>query len=317
MLPAMLSGDKKHAQRLAYSAALFGVAFSLALVAAKAWAWLAGDSAAMLSSLVDSGVDALVSFTNFLALRFAFQPADEDHRYGHGKAEGVAALGQAAFIAGSCVFVVLEAINRFGADEPIQAVDLSIQVLVLGMIGAVILTLYQQWVARRVKSLAVESDSAHYASDIVMNIGLIASLMIGRREGMEWLDPLVALMVAAWLMWNARGIAIKALDMLLDREVEEHVRLVIKKKILDTSGVESMHDLRTRRSGPDLMVSFDIEVAPDLSLRDAHAIAKQVEDRVIAAVKDEFVHTEVMIHIDPRGDICDSRHKNLKDFHAH
>ncbi|HEY8963818.1 MAG TPA: cation diffusion facilitator family transporter [Alphaproteobacteria bacterium] len=311
-----MSGPDKKSRNLAYSAALAAMIFSALLVAAKAWAWLTGNSAAMLSSLVDSSVDTLVSFTNFLALRFAFMPADDDHRYGHGKAEGIAALAQAAFIAGSCVFVVLEAINRFGTSESVQAIDLNVQVLICGMVGAIILNVYQRWVALRTKSLAVEADSAHYASDVALNIGIITSLLVGQQQDLVWLDPAVALLVAAWLLWNARGIALKALDMLLDREVEDHVRLAIKKEILGTAGVESMHDLRTRRSGQSLLVSFDIEVAPDLSLLDAHDISKQVEDRVLTCVDNEFPHTEVMIHIDPRGDVSDSRHKKLKDFHA-
>jgi len=313
----MTSPAQKRTHFLAYSAALAAVAFSLSLVAAKAFVWLQGDSTAMLSSLIDSSVDTIVSFTNFLAIRYALQPADADHRYGHGKAEGVAALAQAAFIGGSCVFLLLEAIRRLSEPSPVQAVSLGVIILVCGTIGTIILSTYQRWVAKQTKSLAVEADSAHYTSDIALNLGIILSLMVGQQEGWELLDPIVALGIVAWLIWCARGIMLKALNMLLDREVEDHVRLAIKDRILGTPGVESMHDLRTRRSGPALLVSFDIEVAPELSLKDAHEISRQVEENVLTQVTEEFPHTEVMIHIDPRGDTSDSRHKRMKDFHAH
>jgi ferrous-iron efflux pump FieF len=311
-----MNATQKRNQKLAYSAAFAAVAFSLCFVAAKAWVWLLGGSAALLSSLIDSAVDAMVSFSNFVALRYAFMPADDDHRYGHGKAEGVAALGQAAFIAGSSVFLLLEVIARLRDPQPVTHGALAIAVLFIGTLATLALTTYQRWVARQTKSLAVEADGSHYTSDVAVNIGVMASLLVGQMRGWQWLDPLVALLVGLWLLYCARGIALKAMDMLLDREVVDHVRLSVKQAILETPGVESMHDLRTRRSGPSLLVSFDIEVAPDLSLKDAHEIARQVEDRILGIVGDEFPHTEVMIHIDPRGDTSDSRHKRLQAFHA-
>ncbi len=299
--------------QLAKAAAIAAVGLSVTLVLAKSWAWMIGGSAALLASLVDSVIDALISFTNYMAIRYAHRPADHDHRFGHGKAEGIAALAQAAFIAGSCVFVFLEAIRLLQAPEAVGAVDLGIWVLVAASLATVALTRYQHYAARASHSLAVEADAAHYTGDVAVNIGVIISLLAGKYWGWMWLDPVVALFVACWLLYSARLIGMKAINMLLDRELEDDTRNHIFGIIANTQGVEGLHDLRTRRSGPRVMMSFDIEVDPTLSMIAAHDIAHAVEKNLLK----EYPHAEVMIHIDPKGgDITDSRHKQLKDFHG-
>lgn len=304
--------DTLAASRLALKAATAAVILSSLLVAAKFLAWLEGGSASMLASLTDSAVDALVSGTNFLALRYAVRPADDDHRYGHGKAEGLAALGQSIFIAVSCALVVTTALDEFSNPTPVGALGLSTVILLLAIVSTLMLTRYQASVVKKSGSLAVEADSKHYVGDLLMNGGIIISLWVGWAFDWAWLDPVVALLVAAWLLYTARGIAVKAMHMLLDRELEDDVREQIIKLIRTTPGVEDMHDMRTRSSGVRVMISFDIEVEPTLTLIAAHDISRTVEDRILAA----FPRAEVMIHIDPRGDITDSRHKKLKEFHG-
>lgn len=298
---------------LAKAAALAAVALSAGLVLAKSWVWMAGGSAALLASLVDSVIDALISVTNFLAIRYAHRPADHDHRFGHGKAEGIAALAQAAFIAGSCVFVLLEAVRLLQSPQAVTSVDAGIWVLVVATIATLALTRYQAYAAKVSHSLAVEADAAHYTGDVAVNIGVIASLLAGKYLGWLWIDPVVALCVAGWLLYSARLIGKKAVNMLLDRELEDETRNRIFTIIESTSGVEGLHDLRTRRSGPRVMMSFDIEVDPKLSMLAAHDIAHRVEANLLH----EYPNAEVMIHIDPAGgDITDSRHKHLHDFHV-
>lgn len=297
---------------VARHAALAAVVLSLGLVGAKGWAWLAGGSAALLASLVDSMIDALISATNYLAIMYARRPADDDHRYGHGKMEGIAALVQAAFIAGSCAFVLLEAVRRLSNPEAVGAVGLGVWVLVAATIFTIALSQYQKHAARQSRSLAIEADAAHYASDVAVNIGVIASLIAGKALGWLWLDPLVAVLVAAWLLYSAWGIGAKAVDMLLDREIDEGTRDEILTIIRFCPGVDDVHDLRTRRSGDKTLVSFDIEVDPSLSLLDAHDIARNVEEKILETIP----QAEIMIHIDPRGDVTDSRHKKIKAYHA-
>lgn len=304
--------SKESSRNHALTAAKAAVALSLLFVLAKAWAWLESGSAALLSSLVDSSMDTLISFTNLLAIRYALRPADHDHRYGHGKIEGVAALAQAGFIAGSCVFIVLEAVRLLGSPEPMSAVNASIGVLVVATGVTFALTRYQAYAAKHTGSLAVQSDAAHYTGDVYINVGVIVSLLAGKYLGIQWIDPVIALIVAGWLLYTAGGIGRHAINMLLDREVEDSVRNEILAIVRKTPGVDDLHDLRTRRSGARLIMSMDIEVDPELTLNAAHEISKTVEARLLSI----HPNAEIMIHIDPRGDVSDSRHQKLKAFHA-
>lgn len=305
------------ARRLAYSAALAAMAWSFVLVVAKGWAWLNGDSTAMLGSMMDSAMDLVVSTTNFLALRYAFRPADDSHRHGHGKAEGVAALMQAAIIGGAATFVLLEAIRQIFNPVEIGAISSSIVVMLIASLGTFALTRYQSFVAKKTGSLAIEADSAHYTSDLIANGGIILSLLVVNQTGWTWFDPLAGMAVAAWLMWQARDIALKAWDMLLDREITDDTRQTIIDIITTSNGIASMHDLRMTKSGTALMVSFDVEVDPNMTVAESHDVVRKIEQSIMRATRRDYTRTEVMIHVDPIGDATDSRHKKLEAYHAH
>jgi ferrous-iron efflux pump FieF len=304
--------DAVSAQRLTLKAAKAAVLLSVLLVAAKTIAWLEGGAAVMLASLTDSCMDAIVSATNYMAIRYALRPADDDHRYGHGKAEGIAALAQAAFIGGSCLFVLLEAIRTLRDPDPVGAVPATLAVLIVATLATLFLTRYQARAARKSRSLAIAADAAHYTGDIVLNLGVIASLAAGHYLNWHWIDPLAALAIAAWLLYSARAVAIHAVNMLLDREIEDGDRARIISIIDATQGVLGFHDLRTRKSGSRTLISFDIEVDPNLSVAQAHDITRAAEAALLAV----FPHAEVMIHIDPAGDVSDSRHRRLEAFHG-
>jgi len=300
-----------HASRLDLYAASAAIAMSFSFVIAKAWAWLDGNSSAMLASMVDSSVDTLISLSNFAAIVYARRPADHDHRYGHGKMEGIAALFQAAFICGSCFYVLLEAIRGLlEKQEPANEMA-GIVVLVVASILTIGLTRFQAYAARKSGSLAVRADSAHYTGDIAINLTVIIALAANYYLGWAWADPLLALGVAGWLLLTAAKIGREAADMLLDREVGENLRGRIAALILAQDGVKGYHDLRTRMSGRKLLVSFDLEVGNTLSLQHAHRISKHVETAIIQSLPE----AEVMIHIDPEDDITDSRHKTVTDVH--
>ncbi len=292
-------------------AALAAVTLSATFVIAKSFVWIDGNSTAMLSSLVDSVGDALISCTNLAAIYYARQPADHDHRYGHGKMEGIAALGQAAFIIGSCVFVVLEAIRKLVDPVSVENQIGGIWVLVLASIATWALTRFQAMAARKTGSLAVKADAAHYTGDVAVNIAVIGALAADYWLGWARADGLLAIGVAGWLSYTAYKIGREAVDMLLDREVDDTLRGQIRALVMAQDGVEGYHDLRTRLSGRKLLVSCDLEVDNSLSLQAAHAISKRVEQAITGALP----HAEVMIHIDPSDDITDSRHQTVTDVH--
>ncbi len=293
-------------------AAMIAFLTSCFLVFAKAVLWLFSGSSTVLASLADSIQDCFLSATNFFAVKYAMKEADHDHRYGHGKMEGIAALGQAAFILGSCVFIILDSIRNFKTGTTPEYPMITIGVMIVAMVLNAVLVTYQKVVIKRSKSLAIEADRAHYTGDIGIHMGVIIAVLLNHAFGWAWADPVIAIIIAIWLLKLAHGIGVKAIDMLMDRELPDIERDIIKTIIERTKGVKFYHDLRTHLHGQTVMMSFDIEVDPSLTFLDAHNIAKRVEDRL----HKEYPQSEIMIHVDPCGDITDSRHKRIKKHHV-
>lgn len=308
--PSAHAPSSEHsASRLPLIAGIVAVGTSLALVILKTWAWLASDSAAVLASVIDSALDILISVSTVGAIWYASKPADEDHRHGHGKAEGVAALFQSAFIFGSSLFVLLQAMRFITDGDDITHHDMTITIMITAITANLALVAFQAYVRRQSGSLAIEADQAHYTSDIAIHLGVILSLYIDKMTGWRFIDPLCALLVCSWLIYNARAIGIKALHMLLDRELEDEQRSRIIDIIRNFEGIKGAHDLRTRRSGSQIKMELDIEVPPDMKLRQAHDIAIDLEHRILQ----DFPDSEIMIHIDPYGEPEDVRHQELDD----
>jgi ferrous-iron efflux pump FieF len=290
--------------RMALIAGTASVATVLILIVIKSFALLETGSASILASLIDSVVDASVSIMTFLAIKLSLKPADEDHRHGHGKVEGLAALFQAAFIAGAGFFLLLESAGRFTGPAAPEESNTAIAIMAVATILSVILVMVQNYSLRFAPSLAVEADRAHYSSDILINIGVIG-VLLGLQHGAPWwIDPAFAVLVAFYLALTVRRIAGKAVDMLLDRELSGDARERITKKVLSHKYVMGMHDLRTSKSGMKIFISFDIELDPSLLLYNAHEIVREVEYELLI----DFPNAEILIHADPHGDTSDTRH---------
>jgi ferrous-iron efflux pump FieF len=284
------------------------IATVIVLIIFKTMAWLASGSTSILASLIDSIVDGSVSLMNFFAIRLSLKPADYEHRHGHGKIEGLAALLQGAFITGAAVFLIFEAISRFLNAEAVTEHWLGIAVMVFATIASIGLVYLQNHVLTKAPSLAVEADQAHFSSDIIMNIGVIIVLIILNFGGPSWVDPLFALLIAGILVKTAWEIVNKGLDMLLDKELPDNQREKILQIARAHPDIRSVHDLRTRKSGMRIYISFDVEIDADMTLRDAHAISLDVEK----SVHKEFPNAEIMIHKDPYGvPHEESRHHNI------
>ncbi len=280
--------------RLATRAA---VAVAALLIAAKLAAWVATGSVALLSTLVDSTLDAAASVINLLAVRSSLQPADREHRFGHGKAEPLAGLGQSAFIAGSALFVIVEAGQRLFAPEPVRRSGIGIAVMALSAALTLLLVYFQRRVVRETGSIAIRADKAHYTGDLLMNLAVIVSLALGERLGWAALDPLLAIVIALSLLWSSARIARSSMDVLMDREMPDEARARIVEISRAEPGVRNVHDLRTRSTGAVEFIQFHLELDPDITLRQAHVISDAVEARLRAA----FPNSEIIVHQDPAG----------------
>ena len=300
MKPEIPSGSRiepERARRLMRRATNFAVAAAALMIAAKLGAWLVTDSVSLLSSLADSVMDVLASLINLFAVRHALQPADREHRFGHGKAEPLAGLGQALFITASAIFLIVEAVGRIMEPEPIARAPVGIGVMIFAIIVTTALVAYQRRVVRLTGSTAIRADSLHYASDILMNVGVIAALALATTVGWGLADPIIAMVIAGVIIHAAIRVAWTSIQQLMDRELPEKDRERIRRIVLEHPEVLDCHDLRTRRSGIDSFIQVHVEMDRSLTLLRAHAISDDVEARI----REAFPHAEVLIHADPEG----------------
>ncbi len=273
------------------------VATAVVLVLAKLGAWFATDSVSLLATLVDSMLDVAASLLNLFAVRHALTPADREHRFGHGKLEPLAALGQAAFIAGSAVFLVIAAGQRFVGPRPIQHTEVGILVMVFSIVLTLGLVAYQRSVVRRTGSLAIRADSLHYLGDLLVNAAVILGLLLSLEFGWLWIDPALSVAIAAYILATAARIARGALDMLMDRELPDSDRVRVIEIVSRHPEVIGMHDLRTRASGPKRFIQLHLELDGRMNLRRANVIADTIE----IELQTEFPDAEIIIHQDPYG----------------
>ena len=273
------------------------VAVALILVAVKMAAWLLTGSISILSSLIDSLMDVLASAINLFAVHHALQPPDAEHRFGHGKAEPLAGLGQAAFIAGSAVLLTIEAVRRLFEPQAVVEVEIGIAVMVFSIGLTVLLVAFQRYVVRRTDSTVIGADALHYESDVLINGSVIISLGLSHWFGWQAADPIFAILIAAYLLRGAWSIAQKSLDVLMDREFPDEERARITEIALSHSEVTGMHDLRTRRAGLQQFIQLHLEMDGDKRLIEAHQIADEVE----AWICEAYPGAEVIIHQDPHG----------------
>ncbi len=289
--------DRAQAGAMMRRAATASVVVAAVLIAAKVGAWLATDSVAVLSSLLDSLLDAAASLVNLVAVRHALTPADEEHRFGHGKAEPLAGLAQSAFVCGSAVILLMEAIHRFGSPQPVQRPEIGIAVSVLAIVLSAGLVWYQRRVVARTGSVAIAADSLHYGADALLNGAVVAAILIGAFLDAPLVDPVFGALISLWILRGAARIARQSFDLLMDRELPPGDRERILRIARARPEVLDVHDLRTRSAGTHIFVQMHIELDADMRLARAHEIADAVEHEIRAA----YPNAEIIIHQDPAG----------------
>ena len=278
-------------------AAWASLGVSLVLTVLKFGAFLLTNSVAMLASFADSAMDLFTSTLNLFAIHSALQPADREHRFGHGKAEPLAGMAQFAFIAGSAVFLVIQGVERLIHPEAIGNPTGALAVIGLSIAANIGLIVYQRRVARQTHSLAIGADAAHYLGDLASNIGVVVAIVCAAWLGWRLADPLIALAVAALLVWTALGVFRASYDQLMDRELPDEDRDRIKAIVNRHEDVMSLHDLRTRAAGVNSFIQLHLELDPQMSLIRAHEICDEVEHDICRA----FPNAEVIIPQDPAG----------------
>ena len=270
---------------------------AVTLIVLKSYAALETSSMAMLGSLADSGLDLVASLVVLLGVRVAAQPADYEHRFGHGKAEALAALVQVILITLSAIFIAFRSVERLIVGAETGAAELGIGVSVIAMVLTVALITYQRHVVKRTGSLAIGTDRLHYSSDLLLNGSVIVALALDQFAKLRGADAVFGLLIAAWLLWGAWSASSHALNQLMDREWPDELRerfLVAAKEYPELSG---LHDFRTRSSGSHYFAQFHVWVPADWTVKEAHDRLDRVEEEL----QSRFPDTEILIHVDPEG----------------
>ena len=270
------------------------IAFALTIVAIKLFAAIDTNAASMLASLMDAMMDVAVSLLNFVALRFALKPADDEHRFGHGKAEAVMALFQAAFLAGAAFVLLYQGFNRFFVPAPVGEISNGIWAMLVCSGLTLTLVLMQRWIIKKTGSLAVNADQAHYRGDLLMNAAVLLALYLVQNS-LLWADAVIAILIACYLLLNAGQLLRESMVHLLDEELPEVERQRILHHLQQMPGVLGVEQLRTRRAGPRVFVQLRLLLPQDWSLQKAHQVTDLAEQQIAALYAD----AEVIIHPDP------------------
>lgn len=277
--------------RASYASVIAGALLTIV----KLFAYFFTGSVALLTSLIDSIIDVFASLINMFAVKQSLIPADKEHRFGHGKVESLAGLAQAAFICGSVLFIIFEAIQKFLVPTRIEHGVTGIVVMLISIFVTIILVSYQRYVIRKTKSVAISADSLHYSSDILFNCSVIVAIVLSYYLDVILADPIIALIIGCFIVYNAWQIAKSCLDQLMDRELPDQDRDRILDISLSHPAVKDVHGFRSRKSGRDIFIQLHLEMDHKISLESAHKIALDVQNRIC----EEYPNADVIIHQDP------------------
>lgn len=296
------SASKNNDHFLKKLASLLSVLLALFLSIVKLAASLSTGSLSILSSMIDSIADVLASAITFIAIRYSTKPASREFRYGYGKAEALSSFLQSLFITSSGLFILYDGINRFFNPRDMDNSFLGIIVMTISLLLTISLVMFQKYVVKKTNSLALKGDSAHYVVDIATNISVILALIVIKFTGIQWVDNVVAIGIALYLISIAYHLAKKAVSMLMDQELDDNIREDIEKIIKSQNFVKGIHDLRTRSLGENDLFEFHLELEPTISLIEAHNQAHKVEHEI----HKKYPNSQVVIHQEPKG---------AKEFH--
>ena len=289
--------NPEYLNKLKRLAATLSVSLAVALCFLKIFGSIYTGSLAILSSLIDSLADVFASSLSFVAIKFSTRPASLEHRYGYGRAESISALAQAAFIAGSGLFVMYDGITRIINPAPLEQTDFGIVVMAISLIATLALIAFQKYVTKKTASPAIKADSAHYTVDVLTNLSIIISLLVVKFLGINWFDILTAFIISAYLIFNAYKLAAEAVAALTDRELSQDIKQKIIDIVTNSEGIKGYHDFRSRDLGGVYFFEIHLELDGNLTLNLTHELTDNVED----AIKRQFPDAQVIIHQDPYG----------------
>jgi len=291
--PKQHTAQPEYSHKLAKQATIASVLVAITLIITKTWAYWMTGSVSLLGSLLDSILDGVTSLMNFFALRFALEPADAEHKFGHGKLESIAALTQSAFMIGTALVLVLNSFDAMFDKRQVVDSEIGIAVSVLAIVLTLALVMFQKYVTKRSRSLIVEADSLHYQGDLLMNVAVILALIFV-DFGIIWMDAAMAIGIGVFLCISAWVVGKKAFEDLMDKHLPE-VELQIQELVQSAPGGAGCHDVRCRQSGPNIFIQFHLEIDRKMPFWTAHEIGDRIENDI----KDIYPAADIIVHLDP------------------
>ncbi|USD40927.1 CDF family cation-efflux transporter FieF [Vibrio sp. SCSIO 43135] len=285
---------KQEYARLVTLAAWTATTVATLLLIVKVAAWWVTGSVSLLASLIDSMLDIAASVVNLIVVRYALQPADKEHTFGHGKAESLAALAQAMFISGSACFLILNGIDRFFRPHELNSPEYGVYVSLFAMVLTYGLVTFQKHVVKKTGSQAIAADSLHYQSDLYMNAAIMLALGLS-WFGLTQADAVFAVAIGIFILYSAFKMVSEAIQTLLDRKLPDEELQQIREDCLSVEGVLGVHQLRTRMSGPVRFIQLHLELEDHIPLIEAHRISDNVEMKLLSS----FPDADILIHQDP------------------
>ena len=289
--------NQKNTHLLVRSASIASLLVASTLIVLKYYGWVTTNSVSLLGSLADSLIDFLASVFVFVAISYSILPADAKHRFGYGKSEGLAAFVQSLFIGISGIYVCFEAIKRLLNPSQINQPSTAIWIILVSIVLTLALVMYQKYVVKKSKSIAIESDRYHYLTDTYINLSVLFSIAITGWTRFVFIDALVGLLISGVILYTSVTLLKKSFKILLDQEIQSDDRDRIREIALDHPKVLGFHDLRTRDTGRKYIIQFHLELDPNMSLLESHEITDEVTDNVLKLYPD----SELIIHTDPLG----------------
>ena len=289
--------NQKNTDLLVRSASIASLLVAFTLIVLKSYGWVTTTSVSLLGSLADSLIDFLASVFVFVAISYSILPADAKHRFGYGKSEGLAAFVQSLFICISGIYVCFEAIKRLLNPSQINQPSIAIWIILVSIALTLALVMYQKYVVKKSKSIAIESDQYHYLTDSFINLSVLFSIVITGWTRFVFTDALVGLLISGVVLYTSVTLLKKSFKILLDQEIQSDDRDRIREIALDHPKVLGFHDLRTRDTGRIYIIQFHLELDPNMSLLESHEITDEVTDNVLKLYPD----SELIIHTDPLG----------------
>lgn len=277
-------------------AASVSITASLILFCIKITFGLLTNSLSIIASAIDSFLDLSASVINFFSIYHSSKPADEDHKYGHEKAEAIAALFQGIIIITSSLFLVFEALKRLNKNIILDQLDKGIVVMIISLFVSFFLSRYLKAVAVKTESIALHADSFHFKTDLYTNITIITGLIIVKITGLNTLDSIITILVAAYIIYSTYEIIKNSIDVLMDRELSNDKLSIIESTIKDHSkDIKGFHKLRTRNTGSTKFIEFHLEVNKELSFIEAHDLSEEI----IKELEIKIPNSEIIVHVDP------------------